>query len=257
MNLSVVLATFNEEKNIKDCLDSVKNIADEIIVVDGTSQDKTREIAKSLGAKVFKVPNNPMFHKNKQIAIDKAEGNWILQLDADEKVSKKLAIEIQDILDQEHNAFNGYFIPRKNWFLGRYLKKSGAYPDYVIRLFKHGKGNLPRKSVHEQIKINGKIGYLKNDLLHNADPDIDKYFLRMNRYTQLEADKLVKNGFKPNLFNLLNYVFFKPMYWFIARYIRHKGFLDGYQGFLFALLSALHYPLIWAKAASKIYVKKH
>lgn len=254
--LSVVLTTFNEAKNIKTCLQSIKKLADEIIIIDGSSTDKTRDIAQKLGAKVFKVKNQTMFHKNKQLALEKAKGNWILQLDADEQVSPKLTQEIQKTIES-NPKFNGYYIPRKNWFLGKFLKKGGVYPDYVIRLVKNGKAHFPCQSVHEQIKVKGKVGYLKNDLLHYADPDFDRYFSRFNRYTDLTAEKLSKTQIKPSLFNLLNYLLFKPIFDFLNRFFRHKGFIDGYQGFLFALFSSLHHPVAYLKFWQKIRIKKN
>ena len=133
--LSVVLATFNEEKNLPLCLQSVKDLADEIIVVDGTSKDKTVEIAKKFGAKVLVTSNPKNFHINKQKAIDLASNEWILQLDADELVSTELKEEIKGILEEKESKI-GYWIPRKNWFLGKFLLKGGQYPDPTLRLYK-------------------------------------------------------------------------------------------------------------------------
>ena len=152
-SLSIVLATFNEEKNLTSCLESIKDIADEIIIVDGTSTDKTVEIAKSFAATVITTTNKPNFHINKQIAIDKATKDWILQLDADEHVSKPLSREIKEKINDKQNSINGYWIPRKNWFLGRFLMKGGQYPDYTLRLYKNGKGKLPQIDVHEQAVV--------------------------------------------------------------------------------------------------------
>ncbi len=256
MKLSVVLATFNEEKNIGECLQSVLGWADELIVVDGSSTDKTEAITRHLGARVYSVPNNPMFHKNKQLAVEKAKGEWILQLDADERVSDELKKEIQTVITQTH-ANDGYYIPRKNWFLGRFLTKGGVYPDYVIRLFKNGKGHFPAKSVHEQIAINGSVGHMQSDLIHFADPNLEKYLVRFNRYSSLEAESLVSNGFTLSLASGINYIVLKPFYWFLMRFIRHRGYVDGFQGFLFALLSALHYPVIFLKAAEIVTTGKH
>ena len=132
IKLSLALAVYNEEKNIGRCLEAVKGWVDEIVVVDGSSEDKTREIAKSYGAKVIKTTNKPVFHLNKQMAIDKCQGDWILQLDADEIVVKELKGEIlQAIEPQASNLkhFVAYQIPRKNFLLGRWLSKGGQYPD--------------------------------------------------------------------------------------------------------------------------------
>jgi len=248
MKLSVVLAVYNEEKNIKDCLGSVKDIADEIIVVDGSSQDKTASIARKMGAKVFVVPNQKMFHKNKQLALEKATGNWILQLDADERVTPELKKEIQQsIIDNQQSTINGYKIPRKNLFLGRFLKKGGQYPDYVIRLVKKNKAFFPCKSVHEQIEVEGKVSQLKNPLIHLSNPTLSDYIKRANRYTSLTAIKLDNKNTPLNLFNYLKYLFFLPLKTFLSIYIRHKGFQDGFAGFMFALLSGLHFPISFIK----------
>jgi glycosyltransferase involved in cell wall biosynthesis len=244
--ISVVLATYNEEKNLKSCLDSVKDLADEIIVVDGNSIDKTRAIAKSLKAKVFKTTNKPIFHINKQKALDKATHPWILQLDADEHVSLPLISEIKKTISNS-KAKDGYYLPRKNWFLSRFLTKGGQYPDYVIRLFKKNKGHFPCQSVHEQIMINGSVGYLKNDLLHYSDPNFERYLTRFNRYTDLDAQLLYKKSQKPTLLFGIRYIILKPIIWFISTYFRHKGFVDGLPGFTFSLMSSLRFPVIYFK----------
>jgi len=261
--LSIVIATYNEQQNIGECLDSIKNIADEIIIIDGQSSDKTVDICKKYHAKVFVVPNKPDdFHANKQLGIEKASGDWILQLDADERVSKKLSNEIKKTINASKTA-DGYFLPRSNWFLTRFLKKGGAYPDYVMRLFKKSKGSfvhgeminngITTSNVHAQIRIDGTTEYLKNDLIHYGDRELSRYLSRLNRYTTLEANNLIKLGVRSNFYNALNYIFFKTVYWFLKRYLRHKGFVDGFAGFLFALLSASHYPIIYFK----IWEKQH
>jgi len=245
--LSVVLATYNEEKNIKDCLKSVRQLTDEIIVVDGQSKDKTRQIAKIMGAKVYKVPNVPIFHKNKQIAVNKAKSKWILQLDADERLTPALKQEISTIIKHKKSKYAGYYLPRKNWFLTRFLTKGGQYPDYVIRLFLNHKGSFPAKSVHEQITIQGKVGYLKNDLIHLSDTSFSRYLVRFNRYTSLDAQSLKNNNNKPSLLMGWKYLVVKPIHWFFSTYFRHKGFVDGLPGFIFSLMSSLRFPVIFIK----------
>lgn len=246
ISLSVVLATFNEAEYLPACLSSVQGLADEIIVVDGNSKDKTRAIAKAAGAKVFQVKNQAIFHINKQIAVTKAKGRWILQLDADERVSQELKQEILTIIHQPPQ-FNGYYLPRKNFFLTKFLTKGGQYPDYIIRLFQKGKGKFPCQSVHEQIKINGKVGYLTNPLIHYADQYFSRYLLRFNRYTSLDAHKLVREKKTPGLLMGLNYFMVKPIAWFFSAFFRHKGFIDGLPGFIFALMSSLRFPVIYIK----------
>lgn len=245
--LSVVLATFNEEKNLPDCLDSVKGLADEIIIVDGSSTDKTVEIAKKYGAKVKVTDNPPIFHINKQKAIDMATKDWILQLDADEQVTPELAKEIKEVLSDDSSVINGYWIPRKNYFLGRFLMKGGQYPDYTLRLYRKGKGQLPQKDVHEQAIVNGSVGYLKNPLLHFADRKFSRYLMRYGRYTDLIVSQLKnkKAGYNPIV--VFKYILILPIWWFLLTYGRHKGFMDSWQGFIFSFFSALRFPVSYVK----------
>jgi glycosyltransferase involved in cell wall biosynthesis len=265
IRLSVILATYNEQDNIRRCLKAVRCWVDEIIVVDGSSDDKTRDLARTFGAKVFKTTNKPIFHINKQMALDKARGEWILQLDADEVVTNQLQKEITQALNSK---MSGFWIPRKNYFLGKWLKKGGQYPDYVIRLVKKGKARFPCKSVHEQIEIDGEVGYLKNPLDHFTTPTIERYWTNANRYTSLTAKELVGKKQKTSFFSHINFIFVKPVKTFFSLYLRHKGFMDGYPGFLFALFSALHHPIAyfkyweirnknWSKSIKKILDKKN
>lgn len=237
--LSVALAVYNEESNLTACLESVKDIADEIVVVDGGSTDKTVEIAKRFGAKVIQADNPPIFHINKQKAIDACTGDWILQLDADEVISKELKKEVVDV-SRSKTDISGYWIPRKNYLLGKWLKKGGAHPDYVIRFFRKGKGSFPCKSVHEQIEIDGEVGYLKNNLIHNAYPTFSEYIRKANTYTTLTAKMMKKAG-------IIEYLFIKPTMTFFRLFFRHKGFMDRFPGFVWAFFSALHYPIAYIK----------
>ncbi len=275
IKLSLCIATFNEEANIHYPLDSALDIVDEVIIVDGGSSDKTVAEAKSYGSKVkvFIESNPAMFHVNKQKAIERAKGEWILQLDADEALSEELKKEIVKLLngyiDKKNNnsaiqQFSnvGYWIPRKNFFLTRFLMKGGQYPDYTIRLYKNGVAKFPCKSVHENVTIDtsivipskrsesrdlpimSAIGYLKNPILHYADPNFSRYLKRWDRYTTLDANLLIKEGKKINFFD---YFFIKTTFWFLNTYIRHKGFLDGFPGFVFALFSSIRFWAIYVK----------
>lgn len=274
--LSVVLAVFNEENNLKDCLESVKNIADEIVIVDGGSSDHTVEIAKSFKAKIIETDNPPIFHINKQKALEAAKNEWILQLDADERVSEKLSKEIAEVITMDEEKLNDYqknlpnkklflrhqiliekrdgkigsegeeytafFVPRLNYFLGKYLKYGGVYPDGVIRLVKNGKARFPAKDVHEQIEIKGRVGWLQNDLLHFDSPNFKRYLERNNRYINLIVDEMKNDKIGKGLNQWISYFIVKPVSWFLMTQIRHKGILDGWQGIVFSFFSALRFP---------------
>lgn len=258
MKLSVALAVYNEEKNIQKCLSSIKNWADEIVLVDGGSTDKTVEIAKHFGAKIIITDNPPIFHINKQKALNICSGDWILQLDADEVVTQELKKEITTTINS-NSQMNGYYIPRKNYFLGQWMKKGGLYPDYVIRLLKKGKGRFPCKSVHEQIEIEGKVGYLKNDLLHFTNPTISDYWNNsVQRYAALTAQEILNKNKKNSVTLSAKYLFTMPIYTFFNRYIKHKGVVDGFPGLIFALGSAIHYPVAYYRylKAPKPFTKK-
>lgn len=276
--LSVVLAVRNEEENIGRCLESVRNIADEIVVVDEYSTDKTREIAESFGAKVYLEPHHDIFHITKQKALDYATGDWILQLDADEVVTEDLAREIWRVINHQSPITNyqsqkarlfqkhqklieerdgpigkktgeivGYFIPRRNMFLGKPLIHAGVYPDGVIRLVKRGKARFPQKSVHEQIQLDGDVSWLESDLLHYDSPTLKRYLSRLNRYTDLKAQELKNSKTPRNFWSFLRFTVIYPSSYFLLLYIRHRGFLDGVSGFLWSFFSALHFPIAYFK----------
>jgi len=246
--LSIAIATYNEEANIDPCLKAI-SWADEIIIVDGQSSDKTVAIAQKYKTKIISTKNLPMFHLNKQMAIDACKSDWILQLDADEIVSPALKKEIQAILSKpaKHIAENGFKINRSNFFLTRFLKKGGQYPDPVFRLYKRGQGRLPCLSVHEKTVINPPVGQLKHDLLHYADTDFSRYLSRNNRYTTIMSQNLIDNKTPLSFVTFLNYFFLKPYLTFFQIYFRHLGFLDGFPGLIFAYYSAISHPAAFVK----------
>lgn len=241
----MVIATYNEEDVVGKCLESIKEIADEIIVVDGSSTDRTVEIAKSFGAKVRVVENQYIFHINKQKAVGLATKDWILQLDADEIVPQELQKEIKNAINNK--KFNGYYLPRKNFFLGHWMRKGGQYPDPVIRLFKHGKGSFPQKSVHEQIVVDGAVGTLKSELLHYPYQTFSEYWEKAVRYSHLVARKMARDHVPKNIITIISFLFIKPTVTFLNLFIRHQGFVDGIYGFLFAYLSGMQLQLALLK----------
>lgn len=241
--ISAALATYNEEENIVDCIESLKKVVDEIVIADGSSSDRTVELAENLGARVIKTTNKPMFHINKNLAIDNCRGDWVFLIDADERISDELAREIKRKIKEDPRE-NGFWVNRRNWFLGGYLQKGGAYPDSVIRLFRRGRGRLPEISVHEQVKIDGEVGHLKSDILHLADPTFERYLTRANRYISLTTQEIKQKDPGGGILAILNYMIFKPIITFLRIYFRHRGYLDGFRGFIWALFSAAHH--FWA-----------
>jgi glycosyltransferase involved in cell wall biosynthesis len=243
MTLSVALAVHNEEKNLPSCLDSFYDFADEIVIVDGESTDNTIKVIKKYDKKkkitILQTTNPLMFHINKQKALDKCTKDWILQMDADEHVSKELKNEILTILKEENNIFDGYWIPRLNYFLGSPLRKGGQYPDYTLRFYKNGVAHLPCKTVHEQAEVKGEVGYLKSNLIHYPFPNFAFYLNKWDRYSTQEAELLHKKGIKPSTKMFISYFIIKPKIWFLKTYFRHKGFQDGFAGFVFSLFSAI------------------
>ena len=244
-DISVAITTHNEEENISICLASVVDWVKEIVLVDGSSTDKTVEIAKKYKASIIIVKNLPNFHFNKQKAVDNCKHKWILQLDADEVVSEELRQEIINIKEEEE--INGYWMPRKNYFLGRFLSKGGQYPDYTLRLYRRGKGRLPCKSVHEQAEVIGITDYLKNPLLHFTYLSFSHYLKHYRLYTDILAEEFQQVKLKVNIINSINYIFIKPLWWFLLTYLRHKGYVDGYSGFVFSLFSSLRFPVSYLK----------
>lgn len=244
--ISVAIATYNEVRNIRRCLESVVGWVTEIIIVDGGSSDDTIKITKTFPrTRVIVTDNPPIFHINKQKAIDNCRQAWILQLDADEVITPALRQEIiNTIADPKHR---GYWINRKNYFLGKFLTKGGVYPDATIRLYQRGYAHLPCQDVHEQAEVQGTVGHLKQDLLHYADPTFTRYLLRNDRYTSLIAQQMSDQGVQLNLFSFINYFIIKPILWFLSTYIRHRGYVDGFPGLVFSWYSSLRFPISFTK----------
>ena len=299
MKLSLCIATFNEAKNLHYAMDSASDWVDEVIIVDGSSTDATVEIAKSYGTKVkvIETTNPPIFHINKQKAIEAATGDWILQLDADEEITDELREEIIGITKNKNpnikSSVLAYQIPRKNYFLGRFLMKGGVYPDYTIRLYKRDTMYFPCKDVHENVipidermakgerpiakggdlpsesppKLGGEerggtwLGTLKNPMNHYSDPTFARYWHRWKRYCAIEARRVQENALRLykdknkymawKIIFVLKCIFILPIYWFFLSYFRHKGFIDGWQGFVFHFMSAMRWWGIAAKIMTK------
>lgn len=238
--ISVVIITKNEEQTLPRCLDSVK-WADEIIVIDSHSTDRTCEIAARRGAKVFTVDWGG-FGPAKQAGVDHADGDWILSIDADEAVSPALEDEIKQ-LASDHSNVDGYYVPRRTNFLGRWIYHSAWYPDYVLRLFRKSRGHFDDAVVHEKVSLDGSVGRLKGELLHYSVPTLEHYFVKFNRYTSLGAEEAYRQGRKVTWLDIV----FKPPVSFVKQYILHQGFRDGMEGFMVSSLSAMAVMVKYAK----------
>lgn len=250
ITLSVAIAVYNEEKNLEACLASIRSIADEIVIVDGGSTDNTVKIAEKFTHKIIHTSNPPIFHINKQKALDACTGDWILQLDADEVIPQKLRDEIQDVLQDGNTSVNGYYIPRKNYFWGHWMQKGGQYPDSVIRLVRRGTARFPQETVHEQIAVDGATAHLTNPMDHISYRTKEDYWRKADTYTTLTAMEMKKNGVPKNARTWFLYNIWKPKTTFLSLLVRHKGFMDGWYGFLFAYFSALHFPIAYRKYIS-------
>lgn len=242
--LSVVLAVHNEEKTLPTCLTAVARLADELIVVDGASTDDTVKIARKHGATIISTTNKSNFHINKQMGIDAAKSDLVLQLDADEEVDRELASFISGLKRVSSPLpADAWYIRRKNFFLHRWLSKGGQYPDPVIRLIKNGRARLPMRHVHEQMQVDGSVATAQGHLLHYGNPDLATYLQKHNTYTSFTAQQWYDSK-QPVSLRFAGAMFVgKPLLTFLSIYFRHKGFVDGIPGFVFALMSALHYPI--------------
>lgn len=242
--LSVSIISYNEESRIKLVLDSIKDIADEIIVVDSFSDDNTVSIAKEYGAKVFSEEWKG-FTLQKNSSLEKCSGKWILCLDCDEEITKELSTEIKNIINSSNNNFSGYIINRKTKYLGKLLKYSWQ-PDNKLRLVK--KDANPKwigENVHESLSIEGNTSYLKNFLIHHSYKDITDHMNKTIKYAKLSATDYYKKGKKASILKLL----FSPIFAFNKLYFLNKSFLDGVVGLIAAasayIYAFLKYAYLW------------
>jgi glycosyltransferase involved in cell wall biosynthesis len=282
VSLSVAIITKNEEANIRRTLESVK-WADEIVVVDSGSTDRTCDIAREYGAKVF-VEEWKGFAKQKNSAIDKCTGDWILSLDADEEVSAELRIRMATFLqaaaeqdrlflndtfvvndidplvgdlglergledywffENEGTPVNGAQVHRRNHFLGRFIRRGGFFPDDKLRVFRKGNGRFEDRLVHEDARVSGVVGNLRAPLIHHAYPTLSGYIEHMNRYSDLGAEIVAEKG-NPG-FSLIDIVI-RPLATFIYNYFFRLGFLDGREGLLLHLYHSVYVSWKYAKA---------
>lgn len=238
--LSVTLITLNEEHNLRDCLESVR-FADEIILVDSGSRDRTLEIAKEFQVKVFQEPWQG-FSGTKNSAQEKAGGDWILNIDADERVTPALRNEIQGILRQGTDCA-GFRVPRKNYFCGQWIRHGGWHPNSQLRLYRKDAGRFAPREVHEQVEVQGRVGTLVQPLEHYTYRSISDYLRRMDRYADLSARQYHKEGRRIGWPAIV----FRSWFTFFQMWILKRGFLDGGNGLLLAVLYSQYTFIKYAK----------
>jgi glycosyltransferase involved in cell wall biosynthesis len=258
--ISAVISAFNEEKNIERCLKSL-SFADEIVVVDNSSTDQTAKIAKKYTDKVFAQKNDPkLIDLQKNFGFEKASNEWILSIDADEEISTELAKEIQTILNAKPSELaniNGYWIPRKNYMFGKWIKNNtGWYPDYQLRLFKKGKGQYESKKVHEDLVVEGETEKLREHIIHHNYDSIEQFVKKILIYAPNEAAAKLENGYVFSFFDVIRFPLADFLNWFFAR----KGYKDGFYGLVLAFMQAFYHFLvfafIWEKQGFKEYDKE-
>jgi glycosyltransferase involved in cell wall biosynthesis len=238
--LSVTIITLNEEQNLRRCLESVA-FADEIIVIDSESQDRTVSIAHEFTDKIFQEPWQG-FARQKNLAQDRARGPWILNIDADERVTPELKEAIRSVI-QKRPPYAGFKIPRKNFFCGQWIRHGGWYPNYQLRLYLKEAGAFAQREVHEQVVVNGQVGTLKAPLEHYTYNSISDYLKRMDRYSDLSAKQYLLEGKKVSWAEIL----FRTKYTFFKMYILQRGFLDGANGLTLAVLYSYYTFTKYAK----------
>ena len=228
--LSVILITRNEEANLEDCLASLEGIAQQIVVVDTNSTDRTLQIAQKYGALIAQPTDWPGFGPQKNRALELATGDWVLSLDADERLTPALRSEIQTAI--HHNAHVDCFaIPRLSWYCGRFIRHSGWSPDYVDRLFKRGSARFSDDLVHERLIPQGQVARLKNPLLHFSFMNYSQVLQKLDRYSTASAEQAFAKGKTSNPLKAVLH----GAWAFLRTYIIRAGFLDGAQGFALAI----------------------
>ncbi len=231
--LSVTIIALNQEANIVPCLESAA-FADEIVLVDTGSTDRTLELARDFTDRIFTTDWRG-FGATKNYALDQAAGDWIFSLDTDERVPPGLRDEILAVV-QNNGPLAGYRVPRKNYFGGRWVRRGGWYPDLTLRLFRRDRGRFREREVHEEVLVDGPVGELKTPLEHYSYKSVSDYVARMDRYARLAARELLKAGRRP----LAGELFWRPATTFFNRYVIKLGLLEGLTGYTLAVLAGMY-----------------
>jgi glycosyltransferase involved in cell wall biosynthesis len=250
----VCIITYNEADNIQGVLDTVK-WADDIVVVDACSADRTVEIARSYTERVF-VRVWPGFVAQKNFAIEQARHEWVLSLDADERLSPALQEELQRLCATGMQA-DAYYVARRAYFLGHWITHSGWYPDYKLRLFRKSRARWHGGEVHESVRVTGTVGYLRGDLLHYTYRDLSHNLQTIDRYSTFGAQKLFAAGKRACWYD----VTLRPVLTFFKKYLLCRGFQDGYAGLFIAVLTSYSnfakYAKLWELQQAHRVTERH
>ncbi|MBC2594856.1 glycosyltransferase family 2 protein [Ruficoccus amylovorans] len=232
--LTVCLLAHNEAHRIRACLDAVKDMASEIVLVYNDCTDGTETIARDeYGAKIFEHPWQG-FREQKNLALDQATQPWVLNLDCDEIVDETLAASLRAFIEADDPAFAGAHFPRKVWFLGRWIKHGDWYPDHCLRLIRLGKGRWGGSPEHTKIELEGRSQLLAGDLLHYSNPTLNSQIEKINYYSDIYLRRQLDDGKKWSLTHAL----FRPFWRFFRAYFLRRGFLDGFPGLYIASLTS-------------------
>ena len=246
MKISASIIVFNEEENIAELCETV-SWCDEIVIIDSSSTDKTVEIAQKYTDKIFQREFKGYKDKH-EFADSKTTGDWIFWIDADERVTPELRESIENLKkSNEADLPDGFWIARKTWYLGRWIKHSGWYPDYQMRLYRKSASYWDGVSPHETARVKGNTEKLKGEFLHYTKKNLSEHHHVLDRYSGLAAEYMFNNGKKVGAFNL----FFNPISAFLRHYIIKQGFRDGVPGLIIAMFTAysvfLKYAKVWEK----------
>lgn len=240
-SVSAIIVCFNEEDRIQDCLESV-SWCDEIVVVDSFSTDRTPEICRRYTDRFTQHPWMG-YREQKAYAHSQASKDWVLLVDSDERVSPELKREILDNLASENGQYAGYAVPRLVHYLGRWWRRGGWYPDYDVRLFRRERATWGGSDPHEKILVDGPVRRLSHPLYHYSYRNMDDHVARINRFTSISAQELIKRGGRWRLSDAL----LRPAVRFFRSYILKRGFMDGFAGFYVAVTAAVYVFLKYAK----------
>jgi glycosyltransferase involved in cell wall biosynthesis len=238
--ISCAIVVFNEERNIRDCLESAKWM-DEIVVVDAFSQDRTSEICREYTTRMYQRRWNG-FGEQKNFAIDQTTCDWVFILDADERISDELRREIETILSANGSPV-AYSLPRKNYYYGKWVKWAGCYPDYQLRLFRRGAGRLDDAEPHNRFLLEGPVSYLRSPLDHYTERTIEDHFRKFNNFTTLAAKERGKSKHRVYWYDLT----IRPLYTFWKYYVKRQGFRAGMHGFVISVFASMYTCVKYAK----------